>query len=315
MQCSDFEDSGSEYRPSPSASGSTESFVSVNRNRSCDQVKCYEGKVNNSVKSPDILIPIDQQNNQPITKEISQKIPNNYDILHPPDIFDDNQRYVKKSSARERPTICPICFNDVITHFTRHLLRYHGDHKDVMVIKNLTPRSKERLGMINALRKQGYFHLKVEKNILNPIRSSKLPDTQYFLCSYCLGHYSKKLLHKHIKKCKNKPADIINPGKNCLSKSQTFQASVSLKNHDFLRKLRIKSEVFDIMRADEISATAKSDPLTCLFGETLLAKHKRQQIANIVSNRMREMARMLMVIKTLEEGIRSFFDVLKPEMF
>ncbi|XP_060519128.1 uncharacterized protein LOC132697593 [Cylas formicarius] len=69
------------------------------------------------------------------------------------------------------------------------------------------------------------------------------------------------------------------------------------------------------MRADEISATAKSDPLICLFGETLLAKHKRQQIANIVSNRMREMARMLMVIKTLEEGIRSFFDVLKPEMF
>ncbi|KAJ8933567.1 hypothetical protein NQ314_013941 [Rhamnusium bicolor] len=80
----------------------------------------------------------------------------------------------------------------------------------------------------------------------------------------------KKLLHKHVKQCTNKPVNVNNPGKNCLSKSQTFVASVISKNHEFLRKSHIKKEVLDIMRA-----IAKNDPLICMYGETLLAKHKR----------------------------------------
>lgn len=221
-------------------------------------------------------------------------------------------QYIKKSSARERPTICTICYQDVITHFTRHLFRHHKDHKDVIKIKNLEPRSKERLALVAALRKQGYFHLYVEKDILNPVRTSNNPKS---VCTYCLGQYSKKLLYKHVKICKNKPPNAVNPGKHCTSKSQTFMASVLSKNHEYLRTSRVKKEVFDIMRADDISAVAKNDPLICLYGETLLAKHKRQQIATCISNKIREMARMLITIKSTHTGIRGMFDVLRPDMF
>lgn len=169
--------------------------------------------------------------------------------------------------------------------------------------------------MVAALRKQGYFHLKIEKNVLNPIRTSTNPNTKYFVCSYCLGHYTKQLLYKHVKRCKHKPENISEPGKKCLSISQTFVALATSKNQEFLNNARIKNEVFDIMRADDISLIAKTDPLICLYGEYLLVKHKRKQISVVISNKIREMARMLKVIRATDKDVHGFFDLLKPDMF
>ncbi|KAL3273372.1 hypothetical protein HHI36_014820 [Cryptolaemus montrouzieri] len=60
---------------------------------------------------------------------------------------EENQQWVeqgirplrKKNSARERPTICPICFDDVMTHFTRHLFRHHKKNLFVQKILKLSP--------------------------------------------------------------------------------------------------------------------------------------------------------------------------------
>lgn len=41
----------------------------------------------------------------------------------------------------------------------------------------------------------------------------------------------------------------------------------------------------------------KNDPINCLYGETLLKKHKRQQMANVISNKIKEMARLLIALK------------------
>ncbi|KAF2887939.1 hypothetical protein ILUMI_18234, partial [Ignelater luminosus] len=97
--------------------------------------------------------------------------------------------------------------------------------------------------------------------------------------------------------------------------SQTFTASMLSKHHEYLGTSRIKKEIFDIMRADDASAVAKSDSLICLYSETLLAKHKRQQIATVGSSRIREMARMLMTIKSMDSDVCGMFDALRPDMF
>lgn len=222
--------------------------------------------------------------------------------------------YTKNPSARERPTICPICFKDVITHFTRHLFRHHKNHKEVRMIKMLKPNSKARLALVASLRKQGNFILKTEKGITHPVKSSKKTDTEYFVCTYCLGLYTKHLLFKHVKICKNRPNDNTKLNKNYLGTSQTYMAMINSKNSDFLKSSRIKMEVFSIMRPDDISAIVKNDPLICLYGEVLLSKHKRQQIINVVSNKMREMGRLLKVLKRMQE-LNGLFDALKPEMF
>lgn len=221
---------------------------------------------------------------------------------------------MKKPSARERPTICPICFKDVITHFTRHLFRHHKNHKEISLILSLKPKCKERLALVSALRKQGDFILKTEKNIEHPVKSSKKANTEYFVCTHCLGQYTKELLFKHTKNCKNKRSNATVTTKNCLSASQTFMAMVNFKNSDFLKSSRLKTEVFNIMRADDISSVVKNDALICLYGEHLLSKHKRQQIVNVVSNKMREMGRLLIALKK-NYGINCLFDAIKPHFF
>lgn len=56
----------------------------------------------------------------------------------------------------------------------------------------------------------------------------------------------------------------------------------------FSKSSRLK-EVFGIMRADDISAVAKSDSLICLCRASLLSEHKRQQSATVVANKIREL--------------------------
>lgn len=56
--------------------------------------------------------------------------------------------------------------------------------------------------------------------------------------------------------------------------------------------------------------------LVVLYGEHLLSRHKRAQIATVVSNQMREMAQLKTAIKThFMETLKCMFDVLKPEYF
>ncbi|KAL3281694.1 hypothetical protein HHI36_004900 [Cryptolaemus montrouzieri] len=59
----------------------------------------------------------------------------------------------KKNSARERPIICPICFDDVMTHFTRHLFRHHTTDPCVQNILKLSPKCKERLALVSSMQK------------------------------------------------------------------------------------------------------------------------------------------------------------------
>lgn len=183
-----------------------------------------------------------------------------------------------------------------------------------MLLKTLKPKSKERLALVSALRKQGYFHLKTEKNVINPVKSSKNPNAEYFICTFCLGQYTKSLLYKHVKLCKSKPDNKLKPGRRCLAESQTLMALVSVKNHAFLKNARIKNEVFPLMRPDNISKEAKNDPLICMYGETLLSKHKRPQMATVVSNKLREMSRLLIALKSVC-NVKGLFNALKPEMF
>ncbi|XP_060520782.1 uncharacterized protein LOC132698605 [Cylas formicarius] len=98
-----------------------------------------------------------------------------------------------------------------------------------------------------------------------------------------------------------------------LSQAQMF-AICTKGDGEFYESLRIKREVFPFMRNDDISRTAIEDPLICFYAESLLRKHKRIQIKNVISNKMRELGRLLLIIRSAT-GTNTFFDAMKPEMF
>ncbi|CAH1380920.1 unnamed protein product [Tenebrio molitor] len=83
---------------------------------------------------------------------------------------------------------------------------------------------------------------------------------------------------------------------------------------EFLKKTRLKSEVFTKMHADRISLNGKSDPIVCQYAEDYLRKHKRPHIKNAVSNKVRELGRLLIPLQDIYK-INSMLEMLKPEHF
>ncbi|KAG5877457.1 hypothetical protein JTB14_024990 [Gonioctena quinquepunctata] len=228
-----------------------------------------------------------------------------------------NREHTKYHSTRTYKDLCPFCFEDV-GHFSRHLIRQHSDEEAVRKIMEMKNKSREKRMAIIALRKKGNFILNSERNELKPVRKPskgvEKTEGEYYPCTACLGFYKKTYLWRHRKTC----SALIFRKKvgfktQHLSEAQTFLAATGmLGNH--LNKSRLKTEVFSVMRPDQISFAAKSDPLICLYGESYLNKHKRKQMGVVTSNRMREIARLKLALQKFTM-IRNTIDILKPEMY
>lgn len=233
-----------------------------------------------------------------------------------------NSSYLNEvKNATSHKDLCTFCFEEV-GHFARHLFTKHASEDIIKKISMFPLKSNERRMAIIALRKKGNFLLNQEQNKLKPVRNppeimTKKADTintkNYYPCVHCLGYYKKSYLWRHKKKCHAKLDSKNTSRKQHLSEAQTLLASTGLLG-DFLKNSRLKADVFSIMRGDEISLTAKQDPLICLFGQSLLAKHKRKQMNVAVSNKMREVARLKIALQK-STTITNLMEVLKPEMY
>lgn len=216
--------------------------------------------------------------------------------------------------------LCTLCYEEV-GHFARHLIRKHSDDENVKKILEMPLKSAKRRNAISALRKKGNFILRQEKNFTKPVKSTTTEKNSgskdligYYPCSYCLGFYKRSYLWRHKKNCKSKTTNTAeSTRRNHLTDSQTLLASVGLLG-DYHNKSRLQSDVFSIMRPDDISFTAKKDPLIFLYGESYLAKHKRKQMNVVASNKMREMARLKLALEATT-SITSLFDALRPNMY
>lgn len=70
------------------------------------------------------------------------------------------------------------------------------------------------------------------------------------------------------------------------------------------------------MKGDEIAFEAKKDLLIAHFGESYLKKHKRERMAYACSNRMRELARLLIAYRRIINNHKaSFKELLIPNQF
>lgn len=121
-------------------------------------------------------------------------------------------------------------------------------------------------------------------------------------------------MRRHRKNCaaRSKSSGLENRETH-LSSAQLFTICSGARQH-FYSTLRLKQEVFPIMRNDEISKIAMSDTLICSYAESLLKKHKRVRIKNVISNKMRELGRLLLSLKKIT-GFEHLFELMKPEIF
>nr|CAI5844989.1 unnamed protein product [Callosobruchus analis] len=96
---------------------------------------------------------------------------------------------------------------------------------------------------------------------------------------------------------------------NHVSESQAFSICEG-QNKEFYDSLRLRNEILNKTRVE----VCIEDTLICSYGESQLKRHKRVQLTTMVSNKMREMGRLLIVLRQ-SVGIKSLFEALKPELF
>ncbi|KAK4880859.1 hypothetical protein RN001_004178 [Aquatica leii] len=235
--------------------------------------------------------------------------------LESSNVLQQKECSLRKGKVWDKKDCCPYCNLDV-TNFSRHLFRNHLNEEDVKAIAALPKGNNTRKHMINFLRKQGNFSIlnnRLIRPVQRPTSAGKIKTSpgDYLPCKYCKGLYKIKSLKRHAKKCffnVEKKAGI-----KYSSEGQTMIAFTESRQ-TFLDRLRLKTEVFDTMHADRISLTGKSDTLICQYAENYLRKHKRPHIKNAVSNKVRELGRLLIPLQDIY-GINSMLEALIPENF
>lgn len=69
------------------------------------------------------------------------------------------------------------------------------------------------------------------------------------------------------------------------------------------------------MATDEISLVAKTDELIKQFGSRYLKSHKEKHLINVVSQKMRLLARFLMCMRLEDSTINTLQKCLSPKYF
>ncbi|KAG5863329.1 hypothetical protein JTB14_004960 [Gonioctena quinquepunctata] len=177
-------------------------------------------------------------------------------------------------------------------------------------------KSKERKQALDLLKGSTNFELYLKGTIRPKKQRTEDNNMEYYPCIYCKVLYSKRYLYRHAKIC---PIKKKSTGSNTKSQhialSQTAVAC-ALDTADVISKLHIKEQVFNMMRGDEISFVAKKDLLIAHYGESYLKSQKRERKEYSCSNRMRELARLLITYRTsINDQNVSFKDLLHPEKF
>lgn len=226
-----------------------------------------------------------------------------------------NTTLTNRPKYRKKKTFCEFCKTDV-TNFERHLQRNHQDRKEVREMMQYPLKSVKRKQCLELMRNAGNFEEYLKGNIRPKYQKRDNSNDIYIPCAFCKGMFKKSFLHRHYKHCAG--AHISNDLTRIrhLSASQSLVAS-ALSKDNTLQQMRVKNEVFDRMKADHISMVAKTDTLIVYFGEQYLKKHRRKQMTVVCSNKMRELARLLIYLREIECNNENFelIDALDPVMF
>lgn len=209
---------------------------------------------------------------------------------------------------------CIFCEKNV-TNFTRHIIRKHSSEMEVIRFSALRKGSKERKDLADLLRKRGNFLSNVgNEQYIKPVRRpnafSIISPTvkDYLPCKYCYGFYKKTYSYRHEKKCKN-----VKTAKKGRNNARAYAHNLLFAFDD--DDAQLLAEVFPRRAADNISTIAKTDKLIILFGARYLKSHHEKHLINVVSQKMRTLARLVIQMQIEEPSIKALQDCLVPKYF
>ncbi|XP_056007620.1 uncharacterized protein LOC125653612 [Ostrea edulis] len=202
------------------------------------------------------------------------------------------------------------------TNITKHYLGVHSNETDVQHIKSHPLKSTNRKLALMKLRNSGDFQHNYE--VLRTRHGTLVTFTrnwnetsadQFLPCQYCLGFFLKSSLWRHTKNCPFAPER-----KEKYRKVSSQSMLLLPTSTDVSEGLREK--VLSRMSADEISIAARNDPIIVRVGEKLYQKHGHlTHLYTYVSQKMRELGRLLILLRETDKDINSLDDAIHPKKY
>lgn len=224
-----------------------------------------------------------------------------------------------KKIVKDKRVYCLFC-EKLETNFPRHLERRHALEPEVKQLILLPKHSKDRLKHLELIKNKGNFQY--NRNILEkkqgslivgrrPTDSDKIDVADYVPCNYCFKFFKKKKLYRHTKKCQfnDQPSEKDAPKK----RNMLVKSALLLQNTNDFKQLT--KEVFSSMRCDDITLTAKNDETICAFGTRLLLNHRDLHLKSYISQRMRQLSKLLLHLRKLVPELSNLKDFLIPKYF
>ncbi|KAF5298979.1 hypothetical protein FQR65_LT19551 [Abscondita terminalis] len=283
-------DSGSEYLPNSNDSSRSSPFSNALNNRNIEEnfyIESVENEIKNFNEEMDLeTVNFEEQENSPPL---------------------DNLRIetVPTVKRRKRKHTCLFCYQEV-RNFSRHLERNHFDEFEVQKFMALEKHSKDRKKYIDKLRKEGDFST---SNIVPVMKLEECSKNNYICCKFCRGYYTSKSLRRHVKKC------FFNPDKSKRCNAQIDGQAIMVGNFGPQDPLKI-SGLLNMMRADEISLTAKKDKIICEVARRYIKSHREKHQLVVAKRYMRRLARLLMGVRQISHNKSlTLIDILTPHRF
>ena len=234
---------------------------------------------------------------------------------------EENDVVIQKSNKRKAKVhFCLYCKKSS-TCIRKHYMRKHKEEDSVKTILSLAKGSKERAIELMRLRNSGdYQHnlevLNSKKETLVSIRSKNrtlvsrhkkdVNVDDYLPCEDCLGFFRKDSLWLHRKTCPLKTNEMKH------SKIQE-SAKFLIPSSAHVNK-GMKENVLKRLTNDIVSVCARNDSIIVKIGENMYKKGG-QYMSYAICQKMKELARFLIVAKNENTDIKCLSDIIDPEMF
>ncbi|XP_014679515.1 PREDICTED: uncharacterized protein LOC106819387 [Priapulus caudatus] len=213
---------------------------------------------------------------------------------------------------------CVYCMK-LQSKLARHLERRHAEEPDVGRALSFNKKSAERKALFFKIQNKGDYHHNynvIEKHngeiipLMRPSSSGPLCSYQeYSACEFCYGFVKKSDLWKHVASCKLRDQPK--------TKYKRIQAASSL-----LLPLAkgasegLRENVLTKMNQDVVTRHVGQDSLILRYGSTLYTKHGLDKHKyNYISQKMRELGRLLISAKKSDSSVRSLTDCIDPVKF
>ncbi len=217
-----------------------------------------------------------------------------------------------KQRIYDKKNVCLYC-EKPYAKITRHLKQKHSGEGEIAKALSYKQGSSMQSLLLTKVRNMGNYHhnsvvLSTGKGEIIPKRQAMHMSTatDYLPCKFCFAMYVKKDLWRHHKRCKLQVRENM-PGR------RKVQTSCSLLlPTDSTISSRLQNIIED-MTYDAVTQVIQSDSLILSLGESWTTPFGRHRAD--IRNKMRELARLLLVARAIDKDIVALKDLINPGKF